>query len=180
MIFRSNAHRPFHWGPFPLERLARDPAVAAREIAQVSTGGADSRAVPAGTPFADALAAYLALFHQFRTGAPASARAPVPKDLELRARDIKGSAYFLDASQAGVCLLTKESWRGTPAPGHTHGIVVVVEQPRLPETCNAAHGWVRGSASQTATLRAVEIAICLAAHIRQMGFAATAHDRQSG
>ncbi|MBI1732915.1 MAG: Fe-S protein [Gammaproteobacteria bacterium] len=180
MIFSSNAQRPFHWGPFPLERLARDPAGVAAELAQPLAGRAGTGHEPPGTPFAEALSAYLTLFRQFRHGEPARARAPLPDDPEIRTRDIKGSAYFLDAGQAGICRLTEACWRGAPQPGHTHGIVILVEHPRLPEAGNPAHLWVRGTVAQTATLRAMEIAICLAAHIRQMGFSASAHDRAAG
>jgi hypothetical protein len=33
----------------------------------------------------------------------AAARAPVPDDPPARARNLKASAYFLDATLAGVC-----------------------------------------------------------------------------
>lgn len=180
MIFSSNARRPFHWGPFPLERLPRDPGRAAAELATTAVHAVAAAPAPSGTPYAEALAAYLALFRQFRHGEPARARAPVPDDLAQRTRDIKGSAYFLDASQTGVCVLSDACWTGAAQPGHTHGIVILVEHPRLPETGNPARQWLAGAAAQTATLRAVEISICIAAHIRQMGFAASAHDRVAG
>jgi reductive dehalogenase len=183
MVFRSNASRPFHWGPFPLERLARNPDITASELAAASGAGAGAAIaapMPSGTSFAASLDAYLALFRGFRNGQPAPARAPVPDDLDVRTRDIKGSAYFLDASQVGICRLNLACWRGTPLAGHDHGIVILVEHPRVPEHGNPARQWVDGCAGQAATLRAVEIAACLAGHIRQMGFAATAHDREAG
>ena len=32
MIFFSNKARPYHWGPYPLERILRDPSVLYQEI----------------------------------------------------------------------------------------------------------------------------------------------------
>ncbi|OGT82663.1 MAG: hypothetical protein A3H91_05595, partial [Gammaproteobacteria bacterium RIFCSPLOWO2_02_FULL_61_13] len=181
MIFASNAARPFHFGPFPLERLPTDPAVAAREIAGARPAHNATSPAPPASGYQQAIETYLNLFRQFRRGEPARARAPVPADLGLRSRDIKGSGYFLDAGQVGICALGESVWlAGIAPPPHTHGIVVIVEYARVPEAGNPACDWVDGAVVATATLRAVEIAVCLAAHIRQMGFSACAHDREVG
>ena len=138
---------------------------------------------PASTPakYFCAAETYLNLFRQFRQGESARARAPVPADLDLRTRDIKGSGYFLDASQVGICALGESVWlAGTDPAPHTHGIVLIVEYPRVPEAGNPAREWVQDAVVTTATLRAMEIAVCLAAHIRQMGFLASAHDHAAG
>lgn len=178
MIFTSNARRPFHLGPFPLERLPRaaDPDVGATP----ATAAASVAIAAPDTPLATALASYLDLFRNHRRGDPARARAPVPADLSLRTRDIKGSAYFLDASQAGICVIDDACRHAASEPGHTHGVVLMVEHPRLPESGTLARQWTDGAADLAATLRALEIAVCIAAHIRQMGFSATAHDRHVG
>ena len=181
MILASNAARPFHLGPFPLERLPRDPAVATREFAGARISKPVLEGAPPETNYLRAADAYLNLFRQFRHGEIARLQAPVPADVALRSRDIKGSAYFLDGGQAGICLLGDSIWLdGISPPPHTHGIVVLVEHPRLPEPGNPAREWLQDAVITTANLRAVEIAVCLAAHIRQMGFAASAHDRTMG
>jgi ferredoxin len=55
-----------------------------------------------------------------------------------------------------------------------------VETPRPPEPGNPARRWLDGCSHDAAALRAFEIAACLAGHIRNMGFAATAHDAETG
>jgi len=175
MIFFSNQQRPFHFGPYPLERLRRTntPSIPAALTAP---------AVPAaGSPLGRAVDKYHRLFRESRDGAIAPARAPVPADLARRSMDIKGAAYFLDASQVGICPLDAACWHeGAAIAGHTHGVVVLVEHGRRPEADNPAAEWVGEAIAATAAMRAFQIANCLAAHIRQMGFSARAHDHVEG
>ncbi len=180
MVLFSNKHRPFHLGPYPLERLPRDVQAG---LAEQQAG---RRARPASAPaftdnarshYAAALAKYHALFQQFSEGEVAPAKAPVPDDLQTRSVDIKGAAYFLDASQVGICELSGPCWyQGAAANGHSHGIAVIARYPRLPEADNPAHDWLQGAVHATAQMRAFEIVVSLANHIRAMGFDATAYD----
>ena len=178
MIFLGNSDRPFHYGPFPLERQARDPRIEGVER------GSPRRSRPApleppDTGYARSLDKYHQIFSSFGEGQPAPARAPVPEDLERRMVDIKGAGYFLDASQIGICLLSESCWYRESTPTtHTHAVVVLVEYPRLPEPGSPAQSWLRDSRHATAELRAYEIAISLANHIRMLGFPASAHDDQ--
>ena len=176
MIFFSNKNRPFHYGPYPLERLPRDEAVIEFERQR----GQDTRPTAgngASSNYAAALEKYHKIFKQFCEGDVAPARAPVPDDLERRSIDVKGAGYFLDAGQIGICELADSCWyQGATAEQHSHGVVVLAEHSRLPEADNLARGWLEGSLHATAQMRAFEIAVGIANHIRAMGFNATAYD----
>ena len=105
MIFFSNKSRPYHFGPYPLERLQRDSTLASVElslppVARPSEQAADRKG------FAATIEKYRQVFHALREDLPASEQAPVPNDLERRSVDIKGSAYFLNASQVGWHMTT--------------------------------------------------------------------------
>ena len=102
MIFFSNKSRPYHLGPYPLERIARDASILDLEInspRSTSPAAAD----PAEGGIGEAVEKYHQIFHGLRDSQPAAAKAPVPDDLERRMVDIKGSGYFLNASQMGIC-----------------------------------------------------------------------------
>ena len=176
MIFRSNKNRPFHYGYYPLERLRRDEWVVERE-ALAPRNEPPAATNDAASGYAAALEKYHAIFKQFCNGPVAAAKAPVPEDLERRSVDVKGAGYFLDAGQLGICELTESCWyRGATPQAHTHGIAVLVEYSRLPEPGNRARAWLQGSIHATAQLRAFEVAVGIANHIRAMGFNATAYD----
>ena len=176
MIFLSNKNRPFHHGFYPLERLARDEQVIEHErrLGQVVRPDFANGAV---SGYAAALEKYHGIFKQFCEGPVAPAQAPAPEDLERRAVDIKGAGYFLDAGQVGICELSASCWYQHAKPEkHTHGIVVLAEYGRLPEPGNLARDWLAGSIRATAQMRAFEVAVGIANHIRAMGFNAIAHD----
>jgi len=166
--------RPYHLGPFPLETLSRDESVFAREAARPQLSALPEAA--GDGPLARAAAHYRALFAQLADGPSAPARAPVPDDLARRAVDIKGAAYFLDAAQAGICAIPPSAWlAGCAPPPHGYAVVILVERPRVPEPDNPAREWIRPARAAVADMRAAEIAICIAGHVRAMGFAARAH-----
>src|SRR3990170_1344613 len=103
-------------------------------------------------------------------------RAPLPEELEPRVADIKGAAYFMDASQVGICRLPDSAW--LPASeryAHAFAVVILVEHERLPEPDSLAYDWTRDAVRAVADLRAAEIIAVLAGHIRCMGFAARGH-----
>lgn len=169
MTFANRMRRPFHLGPYPIERLPKVAASSAPRIGIPRTVEYSKSELP----LAAAADRYAQIFAQARDGDIASARAPVPDEGELRLGDIKGAAYFLDASQVGVAQL-RSSEGGVPG-AHTHAVVICVEYGRLPEPDNMAHAWIDGAQGAIARQRAAEIAVSVAAHIRLMGFAARAH-----
>ncbi len=81
----------------------------------------------------------------------------------------------MNADQVGICAIPESAWcLGVEAEAHTTAIVVLVEYGRMPEKENLAHEWVAPAEHEAAQLRAEEIAICVARHVRAMGFAARA------
>lgn len=180
MVLFSNKTRPYHHGPYPAERLPRNPAVLRSEAERPR----EPRPKPAArelTDFAATIEKYQQIFLGLRDIQPAAAKAPVPDNPERRMIDIKGSAYFLNASQVGICELTESCWYSDTAPlQHSHAIVILVEHSRCPENGTLANAWVNGVVREAADFRAFEIAISVANHIKTMGFAATAHDEQRG
>ncbi len=180
MIFFANKSRPYHLGTYPLERIARDPAILERETAMpVVARPGNGKQAAAG--FGEAVEKYHQIFHALRDSEPAPAKAPVPDDLERRMIDVKGAGYFLNASQIGICEIGDSCWlEESSPPDHSHAVVVLVEHPRCPENGTLANAWVADVIPGIAEFRAYEIAISIANHILQMGFAAKAHDVRHG
>ena len=176
LLHPRSKDRPFHLGPFPLELLPRDEGVIALEAGRVAIPMMPSAIRRSDDVLLRAADHYREMFSKFAEGAPVNAKAPVPDDLERRSVDIKGGAYFMDASCAGICRVPEAAWMtGAAKLPHEFALVVMVEHPRCPEADNLAHEWTRASVEATADMRAAEIACCLAEHVRHMGFAARAH-----
>ena len=157
-----------------METLGRDTAItdieSERERLQTAV-----RTVP-DDELSRSLEHYLGIFRTYVDGDVAPAKAPLPDDLARRAADIKGGAYFMDASQVGICAMLESSWlAGVPPLDHAYAVTILVERPQEISDNPAAAGWLAASMETVADLRAAEIAICIAGHIRAMGFAARAH-----
>jgi hypothetical protein len=179
LVYPRSRNRPFHHGPFPLETLPRDDAIIAAE-----SDRPPSR--PVHIPREEGLLVaasdhYSEIYSQFSEGDAAPAKAPVPDDLERRAVDLKGAAYFMDASQVGICRIPDNAWlegaeraEHDHAP-HDHAVVILVEHGRVPEPDNLAHAWVAPSVHPASNMRAAEIAGLVAGHIRTMGWTANTH-----
>jgi reductive dehalogenase len=174
LIYPRGRNRRYELGPFPLETLARDESVGARE-AEGPLVARTTEPAPDG-PLARAAKHYRSVFASFADGPVAERKAPLTDDLVRRAADIKGSAYFLDAAQVGICRMPANGWlAGCDRLAHDHAVVLLVERLRLPEPDNLAREWIKPARCQVADMRAAEIAVCVAGHIRTMGFAARAH-----
>jgi len=174
LIHPRSKNRPFHFGPFPLEVLPRDDTVL--ELERLSP----PRSLPTQEfsegLLATALDRYRGIYAHFVEGKVAPARAPLPEELQPRVVDIKGGAYFMDASQAGICRIPESAWfPGSREPGHDFAVVILVEHARLPEPDNPAHGWTKDAVRALADMRAAEIIAVLAGHIRCMGYTAHGH-----
>ena len=179
MIFFSNKNRPFHYGYYPLERLARDEQIEVDER-KARQGSRPDTPPPAASTYGRAVRKYHKIFKAFCKGEAATIKAPVPNNHTRRMIDIKGAGYFLDASQIGICELSKSCWyAGVKADQHTHAVVIMAAYSRLPEADNLAGDWLRDAVHATAEMRAFEVAVGIANHIRAMGFHATAHDDEN-
>ncbi|MDH4189174.1 MAG: Fe-S protein [Betaproteobacteria bacterium] len=174
LIHPRSKDRPFHFGPFPLESLPRDDRVLERE--RLSPPQTPAPSLPSETLLTRAADHYREVFTRFAEGPVAPTRAPLPGELEPRVADIKGAAYFMDASQVGICRVPDSAWLpGLPKQAHPFSVVILVEHGRRPEPDNPARGWTRDAAAAVAAMRAAEIIAVLAGHIRCMGFAAQGH-----
>ena len=174
IFYPKSRNRPFHLGTFPLESLPRDEALIALESA-LPRVAAPVRERSDGLLVA-AVDHYSEIYADFVERDMAGARAPLPDDLERRAVDAKGAAYFMDASQVGICRIPENAWlEGATPEAHDHAVVLLVEDGRVPEPDNLAHHWAAPAVRATSDMRAGEIAALVAGHIRQMGFPARIH-----
>ena len=174
IIHPSSKDRPFHFGSFPMETLPRDARVIDSEALRPARVGAAGRVAP--ELLARAADRYRDIYAGLVDGPVAPAKAPVGEDLAPRVMDLKGGAYFLDASLAGICALPASAWLpGSEPPAHRFALAVLIEHARVPETENLAHDWARPAVGATADMRVAEIAVALAGHLRFMGFQARAH-----
>ncbi|RJF95195.1 4Fe-4S dicluster domain-containing protein [Noviherbaspirillum saxi] len=172
MRLYSHKNRAFHLSSLALEALPRIETDALREVnarqpedCHAAEQGAISHAIPE----------YLELFRTYLDGAPAPSRAPVPDDVAARANNLKASAYFLDATIGGVCVLQDSDWLVAERPRHTHAFVYLIEFEREPAVGEPGDKWIRGSNAARGDLRATELAVILSGYLRAMGFAARGH-----
>ena len=181
MLIRDAAYgRSVQLGPYPLEALANDPAVLEQEAARPKVDLLTASAAPRDNALAAAAQDHLSYYRPFFTGDPAAEIAPVPDELQLRTNEIKGAAYYLDASHAGICQLPANAWLAgaeadTATQAHDHALVILVAHGRPGEPGTAAADWIDSAAGAIARLRAAEIAACISGHIRTLGFSARAH-----
>ncbi len=174
MFTLTTNKRPTHLGPYPLETLSRDEHIIAVETDR----GPVSPQTPglSGKPLARAAHAYQEIFAPLRERQPVSQKAPVPDDLERRAKDIKGGAHFLDTSHVGICTIPDNAWlQAHEIDGHSHAIVLLVEFGRFPESDNLAAEWLSGVEPEVVSTRAAEIAAIISGYIAELGFNARAH-----
>lgn len=115
MTFRffSDADRPVHLGPYPLERLVRREALP------------DLSAIPKMRPLTferpdmpasiiNAMGEYQAMLDAIRDGLVNKARAGCPDDPVERANHLKSFGYFNDSTMVGACLLPSEALLAKP------------------------------------------------------------------
>ena len=166
----SNRDRPFDLGVLPTELLPRavvEPIAGVRQPAD--TAQACAAAVLSALP------EYRALFDKHLDGVVAPARAPVPDELVTRALNLKASAYFMDATLAGVCELQAQDWLHAAHPQHSHAFVLLVEFSREPQPGEPGAEWIRGTNAERTDLRCAEVAVVMAGYIRALGWSARGH-----
>ena len=169
----SNRDRPYDMGALPTERLERDVAAPIFDTAQAAMPADHEQQTAASV--AHAFDEYRELFAKFLDGAPAPALAPVPGDLVTRARNLKATAYFLDATCAGVCELEPGDWLTTAHPQHTHAFVYLVEFGHAPKRDEPGFGWTTGANAARTNLRCAEVAVVLSGYVRALGWSARGH-----
>ncbi len=112
MRFFSDASRPVHLGPYPLERLRREeqPDVSGLPVFEPL----EFRNHDAPESITHAMAEYQAMMDAIRDGLVNKAQADCPSDPTERANHLKSFGYFSDASMVGVCRMSPEAVLGTP------------------------------------------------------------------
>ncbi|MEO6269926.1 MAG: hypothetical protein ABIP08_06450, partial [Lautropia sp.] len=109
MRFFSYRDRPVHLGPYPLERLTRQPPrtdpKGVLEAMQPMT--ALSFDDPDPESLKHAMARFIAMFDLVRDGVVNAERGEVPDDPSERARHLKAAGYYFDASMMAVGRLPK-------------------------------------------------------------------------
>ena len=156
-------------GDLPTELIARD--VSAPELKAASP---KDRYSAGPNSLNDALATYQTLFEHYLEGERANARAPLPEDLSVRSKNLKASAYFLDATLAGVCAVDSIDFV-TNAPEHTHALIFLIEFSREPKSDEPGASWIHGSNKARTDARASEVAVVLAGYVRALGYSARGH-----
>ncbi len=105
----SDAARPVHRGPYPLERLARQDAVDATLPPQPPLSFTDAPA-----PIVAAMADYQAMMDALRQGGVNPVRAVIPDDPQERTNHLKSFGYFCDAGMVGVARIGDAARLGDP------------------------------------------------------------------
>jgi ferredoxin len=173
LVYARSKHRSYALGPFPLESLARDPAVLEVEANRPKRSQISDEA-PVGL-LGEAARDYRELYARFSEEDPAPEIAPGTDDPARSTVDVKGACYFMNASQVGICEIPANTWLdGVTPDDHRQAVVILIEHNRVPADQAIAAEWIAPAVVETADMRAAEIATTLARHIRQMGYAARA------
>ncbi len=104
---RSYRNRPFHLGPFPLEKLARAETVDLRGLQPMT--GLTFRRADDPTSIVNAMQEYQAMLDATRDGLIKSEIAEIPEDLQERTNHLKSFGYYCDASMVGACTIPPEA-----------------------------------------------------------------------
>ena len=100
--FFSTKDRPFHMGPYPLERLIR--IATAPDLNNVpETQQLDFSDLDTPHSLVNAMGEYQAMMDAIRDGVVNPTPASAPKDLQERANHMKSFGYFQDTSMIGIC-----------------------------------------------------------------------------
>lgn len=115
----SYAKRPFHFGGFPMEKLARQSA----EVDFSALGPQESMSFT-DTPKLSIISAmqdYQAMLDATREGMVKKEIAEIPSDLEERSNHLKSFGYYCDSDMVATCEIPKSAWleTGTKNPDVT-------------------------------------------------------------
>lgn len=108
----TNRSRPFHLGPFPMERLKRAETVELSAVPVMQAVDFDHGDTPAS--LVNAMGEYQAMLDAIRDGLINKEMAQCPDDPDQRARHVKSFSYFQDAPMAGVCRVDGPMLLDTP------------------------------------------------------------------
>jgi reductive dehalogenase len=113
MRFFSTKDRPFHMGPYPLERLKRTDTMPDLNAVPASKL-LDFRALETPHSLVNAMGEYQAMMDAIREGVVNKTPASAPSDLVERSNHLKAFGYFQDTSMVGMCKLPKSAVLNKP------------------------------------------------------------------
>ena len=137
MRFFSTKDRPFHLGPYPLERLKRVAGVPDLSVVPGSKP-LDFRHLDTPHSLVNAMGEYQAMMDVIRDGLVNPVPAATPPDPEGRANHMKAFGYFQDASMMGVCELAEAAL--LPEPFRNPDIDRLAHDIRTKQTKTLASG----------------------------------------
>ncbi len=109
----STRTRPFHLGPYPLERLTRTAdATDLTAVAAMARLAFDDAHDPQS--IVHAMKPYMAMLDVVRDGPVNPREGEVPADPQARAEHLKAAGYYFDASMMGIAALSREALLETP------------------------------------------------------------------
>ena len=135
--FFSTKHRPFHLGPYPLERLKRIDTPPDL-LAVPPTPVLDFHRLQTPHSLVNAMGEYQAMMDALRDGTVNPEPADAPTDADERARHMKSFGYFQDASMIGICRLPDDA--ALPEPTRNPDIDRLAEELRTKQTKTLASG----------------------------------------
>ena len=113
MRFFSTKDRPFHLGPYPLERLKRTDVMP--DLSAVPRSKQlDFRAIETPHSLVNAMGEYQAMMDAIREGVVNSTPATAPSDPQERSNHMKAFGYFQDTSMIGICELPTSAHLAEP------------------------------------------------------------------
>ena len=200
---RPFQRRPFHLGPYPMERIKRVeqattlidalgiPRIPKRHdmFTRAETGDLGQRAqhqalherMITKSPFGHALLPVLGSRVPLQHGQEAAEIAPGTDDSKRNSEAIKAALYYLGADMVGICEIPDYAWYSHDLDGseitpyHKYAISILIDQGY--ETMEGASGddWISGAQSMRAYLRAQLVGGIVAEHIRRLGHPARTH-----
>lgn len=109
----STKNRPFHLGPYPLERLKRVDGEP--DLSQAPTPTTlDFHRLDTPHSLVNAMGEYQAMMDVIRDGTVNPVLSTAPSDLVERSNHMKAFGYFQDASMIGVCRLPRDAFLAKP------------------------------------------------------------------
>ena len=196
-------NRPFHLGPYPMEKLKPQekattlidkpnvPRIPKRhdmfiraalgDLGEKTRKELENFRMITKSPYGHAMVPPLGAMIPLQYGKEAERVMPGTDDPKKNAEAVKAALYYLGADMVGICELPDYAWYSHDLDGseikpyHKYGIAILVDQGY--ETMEGASGddWISGAQSIRAYLRAQLIGGIVGNHIRSLGYSARSH-----
>ena len=127
----SSRNRPFHLGPYPLERLKRCAGLP--DLARVPPMRALSFDDPDPASLSHAMKRFIGMFDVVRDGA-VGPEAEIPADPLERSSHLKGAGYYFDATMVGVCALPHAALLAEPIRNPMVGAIAAELEHSVPQS----------------------------------------------